>query len=121
VSTVGLYAASGDGVARLDEAVAARRVELSLAGSGAQCVAVDPADPDTVYGRSPTVSPGPLPAMPYALTARDGRLFAGLADGQLREPRPGESWMPLRLRRELEPLVALGCTAHRASERQPVG
>jgi hypothetical protein len=29
--------------------------------------------------------PEPLPAMPYALVATDGRLFAGLADGQLWE------------------------------------
>ena len=31
--------------------------------------------------------PEPLPAMPYALLAADGRLFAGLADGQLWESR----------------------------------
>src|SRR5215203_77612 len=29
----------------------------------------------------------PLPAMPYALVATDGRLFAGLADGQFWESR----------------------------------
>src|SRR5712692_419028 len=42
-----LYAATGDGIARLDEAVDEWRVELFLPGSGAQCLAVDPADPDT--------------------------------------------------------------------------
>ena len=44
-----LYAATGDGIARLDEIAEAWRVELSLPGSGAQCLAVDPGDPDTVY------------------------------------------------------------------------
>ncbi len=42
-----LYAATGDGIARLDEAVDEWRVELFLPRSGAQCLAVDPADPDT--------------------------------------------------------------------------
>src|SRR5216683_8298257 len=42
--------------------------------------------------------PEPLPAMPYALLATDGRLFAGLADGQLWESRDrGDSWTPMRL------------------------
>jgi photosystem II stability/assembly factor-like uncharacterized protein len=37
--------------------------------------------------------PEPLPAMPYALVATDGRLFAGLADGQLWESRDrGDTW-----------------------------
>src|SRR6185312_5840707 len=37
--------------------------------------------------------PEPLPAMPYALLAADGRLFAGLADGQLWESRDrGDTW-----------------------------
>jgi photosystem II stability/assembly factor-like uncharacterized protein len=37
--------------------------------------------------------PEPLPAMPYALVAADGRLFAGLADGQLWESRDrGDAW-----------------------------
>ena len=37
--------------------------------------------------------PDPLPAMPYALLAADGRLFAGLADGQI--------WESPRRRRQL--------------------
>jgi len=42
--------------------------------------------------------PEPLPAMPYALLATDGRLFAGLADGQLWESRDrGDTWTPLQL------------------------
>jgi photosystem II stability/assembly factor-like uncharacterized protein len=37
--------------------------------------------------------PEPLPAMPYALAAEDGRLFAGLADGQIWESSDrGETW-----------------------------
>ena len=37
--------------------------------------------------------PEPLPAMPYALLAMDGRLFAGLADGQLWESGDrGDTW-----------------------------
>ena len=36
--------------------------------------------------------------MPYALIATDGRLFAGLADGQLWVSRDqGDTWTPLRL------------------------
>jgi photosystem II stability/assembly factor-like uncharacterized protein len=53
--------------------------------------------------------PEPLPAMPYALLATDGRLFAGLADGRIWESRDrGDSWEPLRLGGDpLEALVAL--------------
>jgi hypothetical protein len=37
--------------------------------------------------------PLPLPAMPYALLARNGRLFAGRADGQLWESGDqGDNW-----------------------------
>jgi hypothetical protein len=43
--------------------------------------------------------PEPLPAMPYALVAGDGRLFAGFADGQLWESRDrGDSWRACTLR-----------------------
>jgi photosystem II stability/assembly factor-like uncharacterized protein len=42
--------------------------------------------------------PEPLPAMPYALVAIDGRLFAGLSDGQLWESRDrGDSWRACRI------------------------
>ena len=44
-----LYAATGDAIARLDEADDVWRVELSLQGTGAQCLAVDPGDRDRVY------------------------------------------------------------------------
>jgi hypothetical protein len=40
--------------------------------------------------------------MPYALLATDGRLFAGLADGQLWEsPDRGDMWSALRLEGDL--------------------
>jgi hypothetical protein len=41
--------------------------------------------------------PEPLPAMPYALVAAEGRLFAGLADGRIWESRDrGDTWRALR-------------------------
>jgi photosystem II stability/assembly factor-like uncharacterized protein len=85
-------------------------------------VAVDPEDPDVWYvsastgpfaahgGRDPQARiyrrrageewreltgglPEPLPAMPYALVADDGRLFAGLADGQIwQSGDKGDTW-----------------------------
>jgi hypothetical protein len=47
--------------------------------------------------------------MPYALLATAGRLFAGLADGQLWESRDrGDSWSALRLQGDaLRALLAL--------------
>jgi hypothetical protein len=47
--------------------------------------------------------------MPYALLAADGRLFAGLADGQLWESRDrGDNWTALQLGgATLEALLAL--------------
>jgi hypothetical protein len=54
--------------------------------------------------------PEPLPAMPYALVAVEGRLFAGFSDGQVWESRDrGDSWTALRLQGDtLGALVALG-------------
>jgi photosystem II stability/assembly factor-like uncharacterized protein len=54
--------------------------------------------------------PEPLPAMPYALVATDGRLFAGLADGQLWGSRDrGDNWTAVKLGGDrLDSLVALG-------------
>jgi hypothetical protein len=44
--------------------------------------------------------------MPYALVAADGRLLAGLADGQIWESRDrGDSWHPCP--REGDPITAL--------------
>jgi len=52
------------------------------------------------------VEPDPLPAMPYALVAPDGRLFAGLADGQLWESGDrGDTWRACTLRGDALPAV----------------
>jgi photosystem II stability/assembly factor-like uncharacterized protein len=53
--------------------------------------------------------PEPLPAMPYALVATDGRLFAGLSDGRLWESHDrGDTWTALQLGGDtLDALVAL--------------
>jgi photosystem II stability/assembly factor-like uncharacterized protein len=101
-------------------------------------LAVDPDDPDAWYvsastgpfaahgGRDPQARiyasrggewraldgglPEPLPAMPYALVATKGRLFAGLADGQLWESNDrGDSWHASAL--EGEPLTRLNALA----------
>jgi photosystem II stability/assembly factor-like uncharacterized protein len=58
--------------------------------------------------------PQPLPAMPYALVAADGRLFAGLADGQLWESRDrGDTWHACTL--EGDPLPELHALAYASS------
>ena len=114
---VRLYAATGDGIVRLDETGDGWAVELSLDGSGAQCLAVDPADPDTVYaglreqgvrrsgdaGRSwedcRLSEPG---VFSLAVSAADGAVYAGTEPSRLfRSDDRGESW------RELDALLEL--------------
>jgi photosystem II stability/assembly factor-like uncharacterized protein len=109
-----LYAATGDAIARLDEDDGAWRVELSIRGSGAQCVAVDPADPDTVYaglraggvqrtrdgGRTWTECAIPAQAahgvFSIAVGAGDGAVFAGTEPSALyRSDDRGETWRQL--------------------------
>jgi photosystem II stability/assembly factor-like uncharacterized protein len=52
--------------------------------------------------------PEPLPAMPYALVAGDGRLFAGLADGKIWESGDGgDSWAAVRVEGDVPALRAL--------------
>jgi hypothetical protein len=53
--------------------------------------------------------------MPYALLATDGRLFAGLADGQLWESRDrGDTWTPLQLEGDsVAAVLALALAADR--------
>jgi hypothetical protein len=52
--------------------------------------------------------PEPLPAMPYALVATGGRLFAGLSDGQIWESRDrGDSWHALQIDPAIPGLNAL--------------
>jgi photosystem II stability/assembly factor-like uncharacterized protein len=106
-----LYAATGDGIARLDEDGNAWTVALSLSGSGAQCLAVDPADPDTLYaglregGVRRSVDGGrtwidcelPEPAVfSLAVSAADGAVYAGIEPSRLfRSADRGESWSAL--------------------------
>jgi photosystem II stability/assembly factor-like uncharacterized protein len=111
-----LYAATGDAIARLDEA-GEWAAELSLRGSGAQCLAVDPHDPDTVYaglrergvrrtddgGRTWVDCSPPEPGIfSLAVSAADGAVYAGTEPSRLfRSDDRGETW------RELESLLEL--------------
>jgi photosystem II stability/assembly factor-like uncharacterized protein len=106
-----LYAATGDGIARLDEASGAWTVAPSLPGSGAQCLAVDPADQETLYaglregGMRRSVDGGrtwidcelPEPAVfSVAVSAADGAVYAGTEPSRLfRSDDGGESWSEL--------------------------
>jgi hypothetical protein len=117
-----LYAATGDGFARLDETGEAWTVEVSLSGSGAQCLAIDPADPDTVFaglreggvrrsidgGRSWIDCELPEPAVfSLAVSAADGAVYAGTEPSRLfRSGDKGESW------RELKALLELPSRPH---------
>ena len=112
-----LYAATGDAIARLDERGDAWEVELSLAGSGAQCLAVDPSGADTVYaglrergvrrsrdgGRTWDDVGLPQPGVfSLAVSAADGAVYAGCEPSALfRSDDDGESW------RELDALLEL--------------
>ena len=112
-----LYAATGDGIARLDEAGGEWAAELFLSGSGAQCLAVDPRDADTVYaglreggvrrstdaGRSWVDCGLPEPGVfSLAVSAADGAVYAGTEPSRLfRSDDRGESW------RELDALLEL--------------
>src|SRR5919204_6714175 len=106
-----LYAATGDAIARLDEAGGEWTVEIFLAGSGAQCLAVDPRDPDTVYaglreggvqrtsdgGRSWADCALPEPGVfSLAVSAADGAVYAGTEPSRLyRSDDGGQSWRAL--------------------------
>jgi photosystem II stability/assembly factor-like uncharacterized protein len=106
-----LYAATGDGVVRLDETRASWEVELSLPGSGAQCIALDPADPDTVYaglasGGVRRTSDGGRTwldrglqgeeVFSVAVSAADGAVYAGTEPSALyRSDDDGETWREL--------------------------
>ena len=106
-----LYAATGDAIARLDEQDGSWKVELSLSGSGAQCLAVDPADPDTIYaglreghvqrtsdaGRAWVECALPQPGVfSLAVSAADGAVYAGTEPSALyRSDDRGETWRAL--------------------------
>jgi photosystem II stability/assembly factor-like uncharacterized protein len=111
-STGRLYAATGDGIARLDESGGEWTAELSLRGSGAQCLALDPDDPDIVYaglregGVQRTTDGGrtwidcalPQPGVfSLAVSAADGAVYAGTEPSALyRSDDAGETWRGLK-------------------------
>jgi hypothetical protein len=106
-----LWAATGHSIARLDEAGGTWSVELTLEGSSAQCLATDPADPDTVYAglrgggvfrtRDGGVSWSDcsLPeadVYSLAVSAADGGVYAGTEPSRLfRSDDDGERWRAL--------------------------
>src|SRR5438034_982153 len=103
-----LYAATGDSIVRLDETGSGWRAETLLAGSGAQCLAVDPADAETVYaglreggvrrtsdgGRTWVDCALPEPGVfSLAVSAADGAVYAGTEPSRLfRSDDAGETW-----------------------------
>jgi hypothetical protein len=107
----GLYAATGDAIARIDDASGGWTVELVLRGSGAQCLAVDPANADTVYaglrergvrrttdaGRSWIDCALPEPGVfSLAVSAADGAVYAGTEPSRLlRSDDGGLTWRAL--------------------------
>jgi hypothetical protein len=111
VDVARLYAATGDAIARLDEGGDAWDVELSLRGSGAQCLAVDPADADVVYaglreggvrrtsdgGRTWVDCALPDPGVfSLAVGRADGAVYAGTEPSALyRSDDRGETWREL--------------------------
>jgi photosystem II stability/assembly factor-like uncharacterized protein len=112
-----LYASTGNGIARLDERNDAWQVSLSLDGSGAQCLAVDPNDADVLYaglrgggvrrtrdgGHSWVDCDLPAPdVFSVAVSAVDGAVYAGTEPSALfRSDDGGENW------RELSALLEL--------------
>jgi hypothetical protein len=87
-----LYAATGDAIARLVEDDGVWLATLSLTGSGAQCLALDPSNADIVYaglregGVRRTTDSGaswidcelPAPGVfSLAVSAADGAVYAG--------------------------------------------
>jgi hypothetical protein len=112
-----LYAATGDAIARLDESDGSWAARLSLVGSGAQCLAADSADADTMYAGlrtggvrrtrdgGKTWTDCELPrqeVFSLAVSAGDGAVYAGTEPSALyRSDDGGETW------RELEGLLEL--------------
>jgi photosystem II stability/assembly factor-like uncharacterized protein len=107
-----LYAATGDGIARLDEAAGGEwTAELSVSGTGAQCLAVDPEDADTVYaglrnggvrrttdaGRTWVDCAVPESAVfSLAVSSVDGAVYAGTEPSRLfRSDDGGGTWREL--------------------------
>ena len=102
-----LYAATGDGIARLDEVGGGWSVETYLRGSGARCLAVDPRDTETVYAGlqsgvrlttdgGQSWADGALPELAVfslAVSAANGAVYAGTEPSRLfRSDDGGRSW-----------------------------
>jgi photosystem II stability/assembly factor-like uncharacterized protein len=112
-----LYAATGNSIVRLDEADGAWTAQPFLDGSGAQCLAVDPQDPDTVYaglrergvqrthdgGRSWNDCVLPEPGVfSLAVSPADGAVYAGTEPSRLFHSNDrGETWCELKALLEL--------------------
>ena len=108
---VRLYGATGDAVVRFDAAAAGWAASVSLEGSGTQCLAADPADPDTVYaglrsggvrksrdGGATWLDCGLPDAEIFALavSAANGAVYAGSEPSRLfRSDDGGSTWRPL--------------------------
>ena len=106
-----LYATTGTSFARLDETTDGWTVEHSLRESTAQCLAVDPTDPDTVYvglgggGVRKTVDGGRTwgdqglgeqQIFSLAVSVADGAIYAGTEPSALfRSDDGGETWREL--------------------------
>jgi len=106
-----LYGSTGDGIACLDERNGSWTVAISLRGSGAQCLAIDPRDADVVYaglreggvwrtsdgGRTWVDCRLPAPGVfSVAVSAVDGAVYAGTEPSALfRSDDGGESWREL--------------------------
>jgi photosystem II stability/assembly factor-like uncharacterized protein len=106
-----LYAATGDAIARLDEHEGVWETRISLTGSGAQCLALDPSDSDVLYaglregGVRRTTDGGeswsdcglPAPGVfSLAVSAADGAIYAGTEPSALyRSDDRGETWQEL--------------------------
>jgi photosystem II stability/assembly factor-like uncharacterized protein len=112
-----LYAATGNGIARLDEAGGEWSVQVFLSGNPVHSLAVDPADPARVYaglseggvrrtddgGASwADCSPPQTAVFSLAVSAADGAVYAGTEPSALyRSDDAGETW------RELDALLEL--------------
>ncbi len=105
-----LYAATGDAIARLDESADSWTAELALEGSGAQCLGVDPGDPEALYaglrsggvrrssdgGRTWVDCELPEPEVFSVAVGPKGAVFAGCEPSALfRSDDRGETWRPL--------------------------
>jgi hypothetical protein len=106
-----LYAATGDGIATLTERAGEWVVEWALREPGVGCLAVDPADPDTVYaglreggvrrsadaGRSWVDCNLPEAGVySLAVSPADGAVYAGTEPSRLyRSDDRGEGWRAL--------------------------